>query len=264
MNRTNFLRNLGLLSVSAAFAKNAFSKVISLITDDENCRKVWTELCGKLSGNKPFEYVSPQKGLPNVLLYGDSISIGYTIPVRVALKGKANVIRLFCNGGSSNEFIRYMEKMRKTMFQPYLEEGWGFEWDLIHFNVGLHDLKYTVDGNLDKDNGKQVSSLHLYRKNLTAICTYLIESYPKAALVFATTTPVPEGEPGRFAGDELKYNQVAMEVMDQFPRIAINNLHAFIEPHFENWAIKPGNVHYNLAGQQEQGKEVARIITENL
>ena len=32
-------------------------------------------------------------GLPRVLLIGDSISIGYTLPVREALKGKANVHR---------------------------------------------------------------------------------------------------------------------------------------------------------------------------
>jgi hypothetical protein len=35
------------------------------------------------------------------------------------------------------------------MFHPYYDEGWDFEWDLIHFNVGLHNLKYIVDGKLD-------------------------------------------------------------------------------------------------------------------
>ena len=35
----------------------------------------------------------PQPNLPNVLLLGDSISIGYTLQVRELLHGKANVYR---------------------------------------------------------------------------------------------------------------------------------------------------------------------------
>ena len=38
-------------------------------------------------------------GLPRVLLIGDSISIGYTLPVRELLQGKANVHRIPANGG---------------------------------------------------------------------------------------------------------------------------------------------------------------------
>ena len=38
-------------------------------------------------------------GLPRVLLIGDSISIGYTVPVREILKGKANVHRPLTNCG---------------------------------------------------------------------------------------------------------------------------------------------------------------------
>lgn len=264
MKRTKFIQYLGMLSLLPVFPKNAFSSVSNFIYDDEKCKLVWKELCGKSSGDKAFEYVSPQKGLPNVFLYGDSISIQYTSYVREALKGKASVFRLFSNGGSSSQFIQYMEEMKRSMFQPYLEDGWDFQWDLIHFNVGLHDLKYFADGKLDKENGKQVSSLEQYRKNLIAICTYLSENYPEATLVWASTTPVPEGGLGRFEGDELKYNRIAMEVMTLFPKIKINDLHSFIEPHFDDWVLKPGNVHYNETGQQEQGKEIARIISKYL
>src|SRR5437870_4811383 len=37
--------------------------------------------------------IQEEPGLPRVLLIGDSISIGYTAPVRALLKGKANVHR---------------------------------------------------------------------------------------------------------------------------------------------------------------------------
>ena len=36
---------------------------------------------------------TPDVDLPNVLILGDSISIGYTLQVRELLKGKANVFR---------------------------------------------------------------------------------------------------------------------------------------------------------------------------
>ena len=41
----------------------------------------------------PFKQIEDVKGLPRVLLIGDSISIGYTLPVRNLLYGKANVHR---------------------------------------------------------------------------------------------------------------------------------------------------------------------------
>ena len=142
-----------------------------------------------------FQVYCSKSGTIKGAFYGDSISIGYTEALRCALEGEADVFRLFRNGGSSWQFVQNMEIQRKAMFQPYLESGWEFEWDLIHFNVGLHDLKYVTDGRLDKINGQQVSSIIDYKKNLNEICEYLHSSYPSAKLVFAATTPVPEGEP---------------------------------------------------------------------
>src|SRR5262245_37152009 len=43
--------------------------------------------------------VADDPTLPRILLIGDSISMGYTIPVRNLLKGKANVHRIPENGG---------------------------------------------------------------------------------------------------------------------------------------------------------------------
>lgn len=44
-------------------------------------------------------------GLPRVLLIGDSISIGYTVPTRKLLEGKANVHRIPTNGGPSSNGV---------------------------------------------------------------------------------------------------------------------------------------------------------------
>lgn len=43
--------------------------------------------------------------LPRVLLIGDSISMGYTVPVRKLLEGKANVHRIPTNGGPTSKGI---------------------------------------------------------------------------------------------------------------------------------------------------------------
>lgn len=262
MKRKTFIQSLGLGVMFWGISWKLAATIA--VHNDNKCRDAWEKLCGKLVEREGFEYVIPRQGMPKVFLYGDSISMGYTPTVRKELRETADVYRIFRNGESSNEFIANMEKMRKTMFQPNFNYGWDFKWDLIHFNVGLHDLKYLEGERLDKVNGKQVSSISQYKKNLNEIFTYLIINYPDARLIFATTTPVPENEPGRIAGDAVKYNAAAREVLSGFPQIKINDLYAFTKPHFEKWAISPGNVHYNELGMTEQGKEVAKVIKENM
>ncbi len=215
--------------------------------------------------NKAFQFVENNPSLPNLFIYGDSISIAYTPVVRDLLEGKANVYRLHVNGGDSSSFVSKMDTLHATMQNPALNGHWVHEWDVVQVNVGLHDLKYIVKGSkLDKINGKQVSSLDEYEKNLEKIIAYLGERHPRAKLVFALTTPVPEGEPGRHAGDAAKYNKVALKVLKNHPEIVINDLYSFTKPHHEVWWTRPGNVHFNKIGIRAQGEEVARVLEELL
>jgi hypothetical protein len=149
-------------------------------------------------------YVSPPavSGLPRVLLLGDSISIGYTLPVRKLLANTATVHRPAANCGQTAFALRH------------LADWLGTEtWDVIHFNFGLHDLKYLDPaGNyVAPAQGRLVAPIEVYRKNLDAIVTRLLAT--GATPVFATTTPVPVGAAGRPAGSERLYNQCALEVM---------------------------------------------------
>lgn len=265
MERKDFIKILGVGALGLTVSPMAFANSKSRKCDKDVCQAAWDTLCGnigKVYKTDGFTYVHPNRK-PNVFLYGDSISIKYTSQVRKELDGKATVTRLFKNGGSSNDFISNMEKMNETMFQPALVGGWDFKWDLIHFNVGLHDLKYLKGKNLNK-NGKQVSSIATYKTNLNDICKYLKKNYPKATLIFATTTPVPEGAKGRFKGDAIEYNKAAMEVLSQYPDIVINDLFSFTTPHHEEWIVSPGDVHYNKLGFTAHGKRVAAVIKENL
>lgn len=236
------------------------------VSAEEQAKEAWGKLVRspRFLKRPTFQYVENDPSLPNVFLYGDSISIAYTDATREALKGKANVYRLYCNGGDSSSFITKMKTMHKVMRDEKVKGHWDFDWDVIHFNVGLHDLKYLKNGKLDRKHGEQVTSLEDYEKNLRGIIAYLKELAPKAKLIFVTTTPVPEGEAGRVAGDAAKYNAVALKVLKDYPEIGVNDLYGFTKPHHEEWWTKPGNVHFNAKGATAQGKESARVIEQEL
>lgn len=234
-----------------------------IVADD--ARSAWLKLIktkswARVWSRPAFEFVEHESGLPNVLIYGDSISIGYTPTVRSALKGSANVYRLHRNGGDSGRVKGYVDEMLQSMKNDELRDPWVFSWDVIHFNVGLHDLKYTSGGKLDKENGVRVNSPEVYAQNLRDIVSYFRRIAPRAKLIFATTTPVPEGEPGRFHGDAARYNEVARKVMSDFPDVLINDLYGFTKPHQPDWWTMPGNVHFNQTGVEKQGEEVARVL----
>jgi lysophospholipase L1-like esterase len=239
--------------------------MLSGIAIAETAKDAWYGLLSKKNSKRPeFAFIENDPALPNILLYGDSISIGYTQEVQNRLKGKANVYRLYRNGGDSDSFISRMTQMHEVMRDKKKQGHWSFQWDVIHFNIGLHDLKYTVKGKLDKENGTQVNSNEEYAANLKKIVTYLKTLSPKAKLIFATTTPVPEGSKGRVAGDAVKYNKVTLKVMKNHPEIVINDLYAFTKPNHQKWWSDPNNVHYNGLGRKAQGTEVARIILKTL
>jgi hypothetical protein len=267
MERRTFLAYLGLGSTAFLAPSCAFTK-LHRQSEYDDCEQAWIKLIAPAEAVGPYAYVHPEKNVPNVLIYGDSISIAYTETVRQELEGKASVFRIYKNGHSSNEFIPYMKNLKETMFQPYLSQGWKFRWDLIHFNFGLHDLKYTLNGDLrgtySVDQGKPVTSPVQYAENLHLICRYLQSEYPGTKLIFATTTPVPFDSRGRIEGDAKKYNQVAKEVLADYRDIRVNDLYRYTFPKFEEWCLKPGNVHYNETGTISQGKQVANVISDAL
>lgn len=195
------------------------------------------------------------EGEPKALILGDSISTGYTKPVVELLRGKADVHRPNANCGST---LAGLEKLDK-----WLEGG---PWKVIHFNWGLHDLCYRnpdskAQGGRDKVNGKISVPLEQYEKNLETLVDRLEKT--GARLVFATTTVVPEGESGRFAGDDVKYNAAAEAIMKKHG-IPIDDLHALSKTFAPGLFQAPGNVHYKPEGYQKLAEQVASSITREL
>ena len=145
-NRREFIKTISAFGLATFIPVNLFAEAFHQECDV--CKAAWNNLSKLNETRYQFRYIEPNPGLPKVFIYGDSISIGYTEYVRASLKGKADVIRLHVNGGSSHDLISKMETFRKSLFQPDLKGGWDFSWDVIHFNVGLHDLKYVLNGQL--------------------------------------------------------------------------------------------------------------------
>ncbi|RKX36009.1 MAG: SGNH/GDSL hydrolase family protein [Verrucomicrobia bacterium] len=188
--------------------------------------------------------VEDQSELPRILLIGDSISIGYTVTVREILNGAANVHRVPENGRDTEHGLKQLD--------AWLGEK---PWDLIHFNFGLHDIRHVKDDMMDI-SGIRIRSVDEYAQNLTRILDCLNRT--GARLIFATTTPVPNGADGRRPGDEIESNAIAGEIMAG-AGVPINDLHAFITPRLAE-AQTPQNVHFNEHGYRLLGEEVARII----
>ena len=83
-----------------------------------------------------------------------------------------------------------------------------------------------------------------------------------AKLVWASTTPVPEGSGGRIPGDAKKYNAVAADVMKKHG-VPVNDLYAHVIDKLEKYQ-RPANVHFVEEGSEYLGKKAAKEIIKQL
>lgn len=199
----------------------------------------------------PKQTLSDVQKLPNVLLIGDSISIGYTPHVKALLKDKAVVKH---HPGNAQHTGTGLKKLNKWLGDD--------KWNVIHFNWGLWDLCYRhqdskVQGNRDKVNGSITTSLEQYEKNLDELVTRLKAT--KAKLIWAHTTTVPKDEAGRKLGDDTKYNEAAARVMKKHG-IVVNDLNKVSDSFPAKLFVGPGNVHFTKDGS----KRLAKIVSESI
>lgn len=188
--------------------------------------------------------ITDDPALPRVLLIGDSISMGYTLPVRELLKGKANLHRIPTNGGPTTNGLRNLKS--------WLGTG---KWDVIHFNFGIHDAKFM-------EPGKQQVPPEAYEQNLRDLVKQLQATGAK--LIWATTTPIPDGEltPARTFEKVPIYNAIARRVMTE-TGVTINDLNAHITPQLAKLQ-NPKDVHFNKEGSEFLAKAVASKVEADL
>jgi acyl-CoA thioesterase-1 len=200
----------------------------------------------------------PKITRPQVLLLGDSISIGYTPFVAEILSDIADVSRPVKEGGAA-------ENCQGTTNGVKEIDRWLSDktWDVIHFNFGLHDLKHirpdTGENSMSPKDPQQ-APLKQYRKNLTDIVERLAAT--KAHLIFATTTPYPNPVDGplRKPGEPQKYNEAALKIMAKHD-IQINDLYTLVKPQMEALML-PSNVHFTEEGSKVLAEQVAQVIKD--
>lgn len=191
---------------------------------------------------------------PRVLIIGDSISVGYTPFVSERLTGRADVIHA---PGNSESTVTGLEKV----------DAWlGTQtWDVIHFNWGLHDMKYINEKTqlVAVEKGRQWVPVEQYEPNLRMLVQRLKRTGAK--LIWCATTPVPDGAGGRVPGNEVPYNAAALRVM-QAEGIPVNDLHGFVGSPEKRLAMggKPKDVHYTDEGSKALADEVVKAIENAL
>jgi hypothetical protein len=192
--------------------------------------------------------------LPNVLIIGDSISMGYTPFVRQILAEKANVTHPTENCGPTERGVANLE--------IWLDQK---KYEVIYFNFGLHDLKHVnavTKAASNKATDPVLADIPTYAANLDIIAKKLKQASKR--VIFATTTPVPakSGSPLREPAMPEKYNEAARVVMKK-NNIPVDDLYHFVLPQIAS-IQRPNNVHYTPAGYEILAKRVAETITKNL
>jgi hypothetical protein len=178
-----------------------------------------------------WDFVQDDPKLPRVLLIGDSVSRGYTMAVRRALAGKANVHRAPANCGPTATGLQKID--------VWLGDG---KWDVIHFNFGIHDRATPVAD---------------YTRRLEQLVARMQKTGAK--LIWASTTPIPD-DPAKkqTAASIVERNQAAAEVMRKYG-VATDDLFAFITPKLAK-VQNPKDVHFSAEGYDLLGQQVAAAI----
>lgn len=182
--------------------------------------------------------------LPRVLIIGDSITMGHGAHLAQMFKGAAEISarNAFTSlDGASNLVSR-------------LGDG---KWDVIIFNHGLHDMKLVPDG---QGQTRRQVPLPEYESIMEGLVQKLKAT--GAAVMFANTTPVPDGTFSRLPEDPPLYNAAAKRVMDK-NNIEIIDLYGFALPQLEQIQI-PKNVHFTNDGSKILADCVADQIRKAL
>jgi lysophospholipase L1-like esterase len=202
-----------------------------------------------------FPMAYQTENLPNVLLLGDSIRIGYRSFVEKELQGIAKVWAPDENCRTTDNII-------------YNLQGWikNQDPDLVHINVGLHDIRtLTYDS---KPGETIVKPLH-YHENLETIFRW-IQQNVGCRIIWATTTPVLDDRIKahnksfiRYNVDVQKINKIAMKVCRKND-VPVNDLYAFVKQKIGEDGIKEDGVHYSEGAYRKLGTHVAGIIRNYL
>lgn len=152
----------------------------------------------------PADPKDPRHGVGPDLMFGQILGQHFTEPVlvyRFATRHPVWFLR-----GSRSLGVDYLSP--SSGGNPNLQGS----WDVIHFNWGVWDATYR-EPNSKFYKGRNTTSVEDYEKNLRNLVARLKQT--GATLIWASTTPVWKGEPGKPNGDVDAFNAVAAKVMKE-------------------------------------------------
>ena len=156
--------------------------------------------------------------MKKILLVGDSIRQGYDKYVKMAFEDVAEVYY-------PSENSRFVMYVCRCLYDWKNETKCGDDVDVVHWNAGLWDDLILTDG-------KHLTSIEIYKEYVDRACNLIKILFPKAKMIFATSTPIQEhlytGAYKRFNEDTEEYNQVAIEVVKSYGG-EINDLYSIAE-----------------------------------
>lgn len=172
--------------------------------------------------------------LPNVLLLGDSITRNYYPEVQRELVSTANVYLLATSASVGDPRL-----LRQLADYATAEP---IKFSVVHFNNGLHGSAYSEAE---------------YRESFPSLIAALHALAPKAALVWATTTPVKvDSEPGPTNARIQARNSIAQSFVRE-DGIGVDDQHGLMAEHPDLYL---DGVHYNEQGSKLQGMQAANTI----
>ena len=207
-----------------------------------------------------------RRELPNVLILGDSISIGYTPYVKAKLEGVANVSRPACNCGPSQFYLANMKDWVGTN-----------HWDVIHVNFGIWDNHYLkgpsdgmglywgrevtnslpalAKGTAIRDLGFRIRTpASEYVRNLRTILGFLKTHADK--VVFGLTTPLQGWQGDDRLGRIRVYNELAEDVCSELG-VGVADLYSVAERNLDK---QTDGCHFNGEGYALLADAVVRAI----
>ncbi len=190
--------------------------------------------------------------MKKVFLIGDSIRMGYDKYIKEALAGTAEVFYPSENCKFAEYVLRFAHEWKKNLQIPE-------DVDLIHWNAGLWDV-------LELFGDEPLTSLSYYEEAIGRIDKRLRMLFPKAKMVFATSTNVSEkmAHPDFFRHNATieKYNEAALRALQNTDTI-INDLYSLTasvpDSYRSDW------VHfYTPEGTELIGRRVLSVICDLL
>lgn len=153
--------------------------------------------------------------MKKIVLIGDSIRMGYDKYVKDALCGVASVVY-------PDENCRFAEYVLRYAHEWKARGAWGDDIDLVHWNAGLWDV-------LELFEDDPLTSPEYYGEAIARIDRRLRMLFPRAKMIFATSTPVAERlcsrDFRRHNATIEKYNRIALDALKDTDTV-IDDLYA--------------------------------------